>query len=1279
MKSYNTLKKNITIWITASFFTIPVGAWAAGNTVVPNDTLPSGYEFVIGGHTISADSNNHTLNVTQAGTNGIIKWNDFSIGANAQVNFSKNDGGSFNTLNYVTGSNTSQIYGKMNAKDGNIYLINPNGVQIGNSAQINVGSLYVSAKQIDDTMMNQLKNSKDLDFDASLRNITTLNNAQLMSLGYVTANTVTFEGKRIVLDMDRMKTSTTHIVSIRDNTSGNYEATKSDNRLYDIVLGSNSGDSSQWVKTIDFRNVREKDVNQAKKGTNPAQNPAKPAEPLAQYFTYQWIHDGEELKKINDNLTGHYALRNAIDLTGTDQDVIGKSDSQAFTGKFDGLGYNIFGLSITENSNTGAGATGLFGYTNGAIIGHVNLIAGTNGTSINGKGDYTGSLIGHAVNTQVRDVTSTLQVQGNKYVGGVIGYAKQDRTGDNAKDSMKYSILNNLINTGTIQGTQDVGGIVGWMDGGTLGVGEVGTITDKETHNLGKVSGTEANVGGLVGQAEDAVIGGIKSVQKQNDGSAVFTNNDEAIYNASTIEGKYNVGGIVGSATNTTIQHVRNESTVQATGYTNEDYVWHQEDNQQINSVRMANTGGIVGAISEGTLTDAVNKGNISSQEETYQGNNSRYKAGNVGGIAGKAEMTNMTNVTNQEANIRGAMNVGGIVGYYGGDSSDTSYRIKNGQNDGGDISATGGIVYADGTFSKEKPSNGLDETYNTGNIGGIAGILYGSSVHIEGSVNRGNVHTPYVPTTANKVPDTAQAANIGGIVGKIDQTVSNTAQERMTAIKDDVSKASVSGSANTGNVEGYINIGGIAGFSFNGSIASSYNLGNITTTRKGTDSTGGTTSTTPINLGGILGDSTEQGTGRVVLYDVYNKGQIGSREYTKYFGRHEGGIVGRLSGMIEKAYNTGDIYNGFNVVGGIVGYWYNGAIKNVFNTGNITVYNQNNGYSGVGGIIGAVCLGGGNDVSGSPEAISLCNMYNLGILRSYAGSGNNSVGGIIGTINSDNGGPKKGLKIENGYTVGRLYAAHGSGSNDSVGAIVGVFRDGNKSQSKTIINNLYYLTDDAQKRDGSAVGFKSDEYLKKSGADRSYYENGNIDFISSKDQKNSTSYGGLTFSTQQDGSITCDGKALEGTWRMSEGNTLPMLNAFLPGSEAYFSNKDNWDTLMKDTENGTLQYGTEYNPLLTIIRSNTSNTLTFNWGDLKLGNNGSIAVVGQGDSTPGLTLNHMDITNPTGIFGGEIYTTGTLSIIGDGSHDMHFGGWFHAACRFYFYRCPGQNLGQQR
>ena len=66
----------------------------------------------------------NTMNIQQTAETSIIKWQDFSIGADATVNFNYDGGGGFNSLNYVTGKDApvSEIYGQLTALGGNIFI-----------------------------------------------------------------------------------------------------------------------------------------------------------------------------------------------------------------------------------------------------------------------------------------------------------------------------------------------------------------------------------------------------------------------------------------------------------------------------------------------------------------------------------------------------------------------------------------------------------------------------------------------------------------------------------------------------------------------------------------------------------------------------------------------------------------------------------------------------------------------------------------------------------------------------------------------------------------------------------------------------------------------------------------------------------------------------------------------------------------------------------------------------------------------------------------------------
>lgn len=1278
------LNKRLASLVMLSVLSVPWVASAAGNSVVANNMLPGNGKVgdvvagsVKGGFADGSWTQGNQMNLHQTTQNAIVTWDSFSIGANASVTI-RGDHDNFNMLNYVTGNESSQIYGKLNSyvgdkQGGNIYLVNPNGVQIGNSAEINVGSLHIANKKID----NINTWTENTDIANALKQNKAMTNAELMSLGYINASKLVFEGERVVIDMDRLSgldTNKSDALTIVSKPYDDKSESVGDNRKYDIVLGSSTPKkAAEWGKYMVFTDVSDNGgpmdttTSTSWHGTTNVGNPDAPNQTITEFFTYRWIKDGKELEKIGKaedwGMGDHYALRYSIDLTGSDQTPIGNTKDNAFKGKFDGLDNSIFGLSI-DNSDNKYAATGLFGFTDGAIMGNVTLIAGNDGVSIQGGDTDTGAFIGHAVNTTVKGVNSTLKVSGKNNVGGIIGYAKDDtgRTysfadaAGSVQPDSRSSELSNLTNTGNVSGVSNVGGLVGYMNGGKLSNDEENRVQYKGSYNLGKITGIDNgsdysyNIGGLIGKAENATVGGTKNT----------------LINYNTVEGGYNVGGIVGSiSNNTTVANASNEGVVKANGYTFDSYIYHTDNSGWQNNddsalpgthkaeVRAANVGGIVGSSAGSELKDVTNKADVSSalvKKDSSRNDHptgfDHYAAGNVGGIVGRAEDSNITNADNVESNIRGAMNVGGIAGYFGAtdvkNENKKDYRILNAINNGGDIMATGGIKSDGSSFAYEITRSDYDpyqdkEKYITGNIGGIAGYLYGAPVRIEAGGNRGDVHT-----AADMSKLTAQAANVGGIVGKIDMPKATgsdgnvlTDKERLDIIKGDTSAAGnsgyanavVSSSYNTGNVKGYANIGGIGGFAYNGSIAGSYNVGDIHTTRA--DKSG----TTPINMGGILGDSTEKASGRVIIYDTYNKGTIGDSSFST-FGRHVGGIVGRLSGIVEKSYNNGEIYNGLNVVGGIAGYWYSGYLKNVFNTGNITVYNKNYETSQVGGIAGSVDLSGGNQSSGNQsgdayETLSISNAYNLGSLRSFKGSsGSNELGGILGATYKWNGTNNR-LKISNVYTMGNLYVDGGF-----IGDIVGVYERGTQTNPPVDYENVYYIRPQTDNGYIDVISAPSGLYLQK-----------NATVIDYDKLNDPNAWSKFSFSKQTDGKIE---GATDNNWRMSDGS-LPILNAFLSGSHNYFSQDSNWQEFIKGNDGANVQYGTAYDPLLTII--NTKKDLSFNWSDMDLKNNGSLAVFGLHDKgtnlnyTPGLTLNNVEITNSTHIFGGTIYSDGVLKL----------------------------------
>lgn len=1114
------------IFMSSTLYTMPI-THAAFN----NNTLPSNGTVVAGTNVNISDP----ANITQGSTNAVIQWKDFSIGANATVNFSKTDGGSFNTLNYVNSGNLSQIYGTINADKGNIYIVNPAGVQIGNSAQINVGSLYVSNKSMSDDQLKAFQSGAKVDTPYTIQG--NRSNAELMSLGNINAaNKVTFDGNRIVLDVDRVKNGQTPLGA--DNIT--IKTTEADLKNKDVVLGYTAYDS---VNKYSGKNNSEKLANLILED-NITKN-------ITKKDGFMWVKDGEQLQAMNTNLGGNYAFRNSIDLNS----INNFNSIENFEGNLDGLGYEVYGLHSKNN--------GLFKNTSNSIIRNFNLISG----SINGTTDNVGAVVGNANSTVIENVKNTINVTGTNNVGGIIG------TGTNVT-------LNGVVNAGAIKGNSNVGGLAGSLTAGSTLKGE--------SYNLGDIKGTVNNIGGLVGSASHSTIGNKTGFQ---------------MYNHLDVTGGYNVGGIVGNLEDgSTVQNVYNDGTVKATDKIESEYNYHTGKSSNLPNnatfengiatvtVDIANVGGIVGN-SDGntkanTINNVLNNGDISSNK---QSNNDYYDAGNVGGVVGSAVNTNITDATNKENDIRGAHNVGGIAGYF------EEGTISNAINNGGDILATG--ARHNGDFIKEsvRNSENTKEEFNIGNMGGIVGYMFGDGSYVELSSNRGTVHSAEIKKLTESVPEPSKAANTGGIVGKIDRGTTLN----LTDIndKDAPKKAAVSNSYNTGNVSGYTGVGGVVGMMYNGEVINSYNLGNIQTTRQVQSNE----KIPAVNMGGVVGDTTENSGAQALIYNVYNKGQIGDENFN-YYARHVGGVVGRLSGTVEKAYNNGAIYNGYSTVGGVVGWWVAGSVNNVFNTGNITVVNndtqKDNGRgSEVGGIIGSV-----ND-----SVTKLTNAYNLGTLRSFVGTtgANNSLGGIIGNIH-DTGNRYSNMEISNVYTLGNLYVDD-KGKQNSINSIYGQYEYGNgNAQNKVIrvdINNAYYIQ----------PGNSSFTNLKDANGQHT-------DTISYDERTDISKYKDL-FNGNSD-------------WRMYNEKTTPILNAFMPDAKDYFDNNN-----VEGINN--IQYGTAYDPLLTIINTKNNSDITLDWEALGIYGDAGLAIYGGG-----LTLdNFKNSDKGVGLFGGIIYSDGALNI----------------------------------
>lgn len=110
--------------------------------------LPTGSNIVSGSADILVDSKGTTMSVNQHTGKLVTHWEDFNVDAGQTINFRQPDSSSI-ALNRVVGVNGSQIQGQINA-NGKVFLINPNGVVFGQTAQVNVGGLVASTQDLSD-------------------------------------------------------------------------------------------------------------------------------------------------------------------------------------------------------------------------------------------------------------------------------------------------------------------------------------------------------------------------------------------------------------------------------------------------------------------------------------------------------------------------------------------------------------------------------------------------------------------------------------------------------------------------------------------------------------------------------------------------------------------------------------------------------------------------------------------------------------------------------------------------------------------------------------------------------------------------------------------------------------------------------------------------------------------------------------------------------------------------------------------------------------------------
>ena len=355
--------------------------------------------------------------------------------------------------------------------------------------------------------------------------------------------------------------------------------------------------------------------------------PAQAVTVTANFFQGQLIRDWNDLNAIRDNLGDNYLLMNNLDSTTAGYTERAKSTANggqgwqpigtlvaAFTGTFDGQGYEIKDLFINRPGENGVG---LFGVVEGG--GGIENVEMVDADVI---GDHlVGILVGATtvVGTgTVSNSSATGSVSGNQDVGGLVG-----QNGGGCTVSNSYAI-DNVTGVSGSEYSADVGGLVGY-NGGTV----------SNSYATGSVTG-DSCVGGLVGR---------------NDGGTVSNS-----YATGSVTGYGYVGCLVGLNAGGTVSNSYATGNVTVTGYA-----------YGVGGLMGSNYGTVSNSYATGSVTASgsnfvgglmgENKGNVSNSYATGS------VTGNitVGGLAGYNEGT--VDRSYSTGSVTGAGAVGGLVG----------------------------------------------------------------------------------------------------------------------------------------------------------------------------------------------------------------------------------------------------------------------------------------------------------------------------------------------------------------------------------------------------------------------------------------------------------------------------------------------------------------------------------------------------------------------------------------------------------------------------------------
>tara|TARA_R110001606_G_scaffold108853_1_gene234092 strand:- start:560 stop:5311 length:4752 start_codon:yes stop_codon:yes gene_type:complete len=937
--------------------------------------LPTGGNIVGGSGSLRQEGN--SLDVQQNSDQLITHWDSFDIGAGNTVNFHQ-PGSDSVALNRVIGEDASAIYGNLNA-NGQVFLINPNGVLFGEGAAVNVGSLVASTLSLSDEDFNNGHYQFSGDGNnAAVVNHGTLNadggavallGGQVSNHGIIQANqgtvalaagdqiTLDFAGDgllNVTVDEGTIDALVENHQLVRANGGQVVMTANATNALLQTVVNNTGIVEAQTLDNQNGTIVLKGGFNGGTVNVAGTLDASAPDSGDGCFIDTSGAHvkiaGGTQVTtKANSGTTGEWLI------DPTDFTISDSNDPQTASGiGADTLSANLANNSITLQTVASGSEAGDINVqaavtwnadTTLTLNAHndININAAITAQGANGKvalqyGQATtdGGTADYHINAPINLQSGNNFTTQKGSTGSVISYTVvNDAAALQAMNSdlaVNYAVGSN-IDLSSISNWQPVGEsdrFTGTFNGLGHTLSNL-TINRSSTDFVGlfgaTASGSVVRDIGLVGGSVSGRnhVGGLAGVS-----SGIISN----AYATGSVEGRERVGGLVGFNQSGTINNAYASGSVES----------------------LSRVGGLVGFNQSGTINNAYASGSVESLSR-------------VGGLVGFNQSGTINNAYTT-GSVKGSINqVGGLVGFNQSGTINNAYATGSVEG----LDYVGGLVgYSLGTISNVYAAgsvegrdyvgglagNNYDDTitnsyWNTETSGQASAVGAGSSAGTTGLTtaqmfdaanftgfdfagtwaNADDQTTPYLRALAgnrvfnkNDLPTgTLDATNRPALYTVIQNV------EQLQAMRNDVTANYLLGNhidaadtASWNGGAGFVPVGdGTYGYRgvFDGL---GYSINGLTINRPNTNNVG--------LFGVTLGGS-----------QVHNIGLINAAITG---GGNVGGLVGDLNGSIRQSYVTGRV-SGRQFVGGLVGQ-STGSIKQSYSSADVT-----GSGSDIGGLVG--------------------------------------------------------------------------------------------------------------------------------------------------------------------------------------------------------------------------------------------------------------------------------------------------------------------------------------